>query len=337
MKIFSDYHHGGLYHSLQLLAKRLKADIYRPIGEDWFTEGYWKIAEPYGNHPDTIKQYLSTEPHEFTCNKDAIPGLCNGSYIIRDEAHHTFQEALTLELFKWIKFDVLIVTYPWHLESWLELRNKFQPQAKLVLQVGNNGWQHFFPYVNNVLSSARHITVPDKVNYVEYHQEFELEIFHPEPIFQTKSVISFVNCLPQPELFESLKSQLSEFVWLAYGHGCPDGVITGIQLIADRMNSARFAYHFKPGGDGYGHILHNWFATGVPIIGDYNQYTGTLAEDLFDASTCIKPDPMTIKLIHYDEEKYHTLRDRNLKRFAEVVNFDNEFETRLKPFFDNLK
>jgi len=337
--IFADLHHGGLYHSLQLLANRLGLEIYRPIGEEWFHEGYWKIAEPYGNHPDTIKQYLSTEPYELVnhyCNTGAQE-IHPGYYSIQDEAHNGEHKALTFECFKDTKFDVLLVSYPWHLESWIQLQKKYQPQAKLVLQVGNNGWQNFFSAVNNVLSSARHAHVPKHLNYVEYHQEFELDIFKPDPELQTKSIRSFVNCLPVPDIYNSLKASLPEFFWQAFGHGCPDGVVTGIDKIATYMKMSRWGYHVKPGGDGYGHVLHNWFACGVPLITVPTHYRGTLGEDLLEENvTCITPDTENIRQSNY-KLPYDFLRNNVIKRFHDVVNFDDEYQNRLKPFFENLK
>jgi len=59
MKVFAELHHQSLFTSLQFLfEKRLGYQLFRPIGEKWFREGYWKICEPYGNDIRTITQYL---------------------------------------------------------------------------------------------------------------------------------------------------------------------------------------------------------------------------------------------------------------------------------------
>lgn len=358
MIIFSDYHHGGLYNSLKLLSKRLGADIYRPIGREWFEQGYFKIAEPYGNHPDTITQYLSTEPYEsvpFYCNPNAEQESYPGLYRISDPAHNSEDYAITLDAFKQIKVDVIIVSYPWHLESWIGLRNYFQPHAKIVLQVGNNGWTRFFDQAKNILSSARHQSgtyIPKNLNYVEYHQEFSTRLFSPHDKKwgpgEQPYVASFVNCLPESEKFDRLKYLLGNFRsefpdaignyfrWWAFGAACPDGTITGIDEIARIMRSARFGYHNKPGGDGYGHVLHNWFACGIPLIGYPEQYAGTLGEDLFDVTTSVKPDPEAIVEAN-KPENYLLLKAKVMNRWLNTVSFDYEFENRLKPFFENLK
>jgi len=55
MKVFADLHHGDLFYSLQLLfEKRLKAELYRPVGIEWWKEGFWNVF----NHPATAQQYL---------------------------------------------------------------------------------------------------------------------------------------------------------------------------------------------------------------------------------------------------------------------------------------
>ena len=66
MNVFCDKHHISLLYSLQLLfEKRLGGNLFTPIGEEWFTQGYWKGAEAYGNHPSTIKQFLSLEAQGY--------------------------------------------------------------------------------------------------------------------------------------------------------------------------------------------------------------------------------------------------------------------------------
>jgi len=46
--IFSDRHHDGLAYSLRLLAKRLNADIYFPIGLTWWQKGFWDVVDVNG-------------------------------------------------------------------------------------------------------------------------------------------------------------------------------------------------------------------------------------------------------------------------------------------------
>lgn len=58
MKVLADHHHDDLYESLRILFEdRLGWELYRPIGTEWYTEGYWDVY----NHPDTVTQYLGLQ------------------------------------------------------------------------------------------------------------------------------------------------------------------------------------------------------------------------------------------------------------------------------------
>ena len=62
MRIFADYHHGGLYHALHILfCERMGFELYRPIGFEWAERGYWKYSE----NPPTIAQYLDPKNCEL--------------------------------------------------------------------------------------------------------------------------------------------------------------------------------------------------------------------------------------------------------------------------------
>jgi len=46
MIVFCDFHHGGLYHAMhKLFVERLGYEMYRPIGMDWVTRGYWYVSD----------------------------------------------------------------------------------------------------------------------------------------------------------------------------------------------------------------------------------------------------------------------------------------------------
>src|SRR5689334_1196720 len=122
MKLFVDLHHAGLYASLHyLFENRFGWELYRPIGLDWFTEGYWKIAEPYGNAPDTIGQFLGLQqvnlPLQVQINKN--PELKEeGLYEIYDTFHDFNHKAITLKKFKEMEFDIVISSFQPHDEPY---------------------------------------------------------------------------------------------------------------------------------------------------------------------------------------------------------------------------
>ena len=51
------------------------------------------------------------------------------------------------------------------------------------------------------------------------------------------------------------------------GSKSPNGNLTPVGNVAEEMARATWAYHDKPTGDGFGHVIHNWAAVGRPLIG----------------------------------------------------------------------
>lgn len=350
MKILADMHNLGLYYSLQLLfEKRLKGELYRPVGMDWFNEGYFKIAEPYGNNPSTIAQFLevnSSSPDGLFRLNDAKK-VQDGVYEFIDLANDTTNKGITLETFKNTKFDIIIASIPQHIEPFKELVQKYQPQAKFVFQCGNVYWDKSVDYskVPNLLASVKKFDVPPTCNTVWYHQEFDLEIFQPQGKKHKNQIVSFVNSLPTMGTIGNymvLKNQLPEFGFKSYGIGCDDGIISGTQEIANIMNESYFGIHLKHGGDGMGHIIHNWFACGKPVIVNYETYKNQLAGELMvPDETCFALDgpgdvPGVIdKIRKLSPIKYEWMCQQSYQKFKEVCNFDKE-EVEIRKWLDNL-
>lgn len=337
MKILADYHHGGLYHSLHLLfEKRLGWELYRPIGLDWFSNGYWRIAEPYNNAQDTINQYLSISNQHWDSFK-----CLNGDYVLNNEIYHIFDgenkfhhKAITLETFKKWKFDAVISTYPSHDKRWKELKDLYQPQAKYVVQIGNEGQT---TDESSVLTSSYAFRGVAGQKVCFYHQEFETELFSPKDEADKNTVTSFVVLLPERELYLKYQMSLPEFTFKAYGPGAIDGNLGTKELLASTMRSSMWGWHVKP-ADGYGHIIHNWYACGRPIITRGNYYAGKTGGLLLeDQKTCIDLDKHSFEdnlmLIRYwsKPENYKTIRQNAINRFKEVVDFNKE-ASRVKEF-----
>lgn len=48
MRVLADYHHHDLFESLAILFEdRLGWELYRPIGMEWFDEGYWNFERAW--------------------------------------------------------------------------------------------------------------------------------------------------------------------------------------------------------------------------------------------------------------------------------------------------
>lgn len=349
MNVFADFHHAGLFESLRILfVDRLGHELYRPIGESWFDMGYWKIAEPYGNAPDTIGQYLGINDEAW----DAFKNL-NGNYVLEDRVYHIFDfdekchhKAITLETFRDMEFGIVIASIPSHILPYRRLIERFQPNAKLIYQVGNDwGWMGV-PSVKNVMASAIIPRVPEDVHYISYHQEFDLDIFHKGEPHRQKNAYSFIHCMsgyPDWGGLLELEKAMPDYDFKFFGASCRDGCVGGIEGVADKMREAMWIVHVKAGGDGYGHAIHNAFAVGRPLIVKAGYYRGKLAEPLLtDGVTCVDLDNRSpqgardmIRTI-MAEGRYEGMVDACRERFDRHVNFDEE-EKQLRVFLDNLQ
>ncbi len=344
MNVLADFHHFDLYYSLQLLfEKRLGWELYRPIGMDWFEGGYWKIAEPYGNNPDTVRQYLDINTMAWDPHKNLNGGTNNyekdGVYHIWDPIHEIFQKAITLEKFKEIPIDIVISSYQPHDESFARLIKDYKPKVKHIAQMGNT---YQTTEVKNVMCSTMPYPIPPDKNVVFYHQEFDLDVFKYSPPQATSKITSFVNLLPMPEVYRLYKSRLPDFDFKAYGAGSLDGTITGLGAISKIMSESDFGWHIKPGGDGFGHIIHNWFACGRPVLTNFSDYNDKLAGFLLqDGKTALNLEACGFeeninRILYYSiPENYQAMCEDAHKKFKEVVDFDREF-IELKKFLEKI-
>ncbi len=340
--VFCDFHHLGLWESLRLLfEKRLGWNLYRPIGEEWITSGYWKVAEPYGNRPETIKQYLSTEIHVWQSGVflNGDYKLEDNIYYVYDPVHEVHQKAITLEQFKEMPIDIVISSISPHDISFAKLIQDFKPNAKHIAQMGNIYQQ---TDVKNVMCSTVPYTVPVDKNVVFYHQEFDLDIFKYEEPTKFRKIKNFVILNPASQIYDVYKSVLSEFDFKSYGASCPDGTITGVKNIAREMRNSTFGFHLKPGGDGYGHTIHNWFACGRPVITNKSDYVDKLAGQLLiDGKTYIDLETTSfqgnLNRIRYWSipENHREMCENVHQRFKEIVNFDEE-ERAIRKFLEKI-
>lgn len=332
MNIFADYHHGELYHSLHLLfEKRLRHNLYCPVGMDWFHNGYWKIATPYGDALDTVGQFLDHGP-------GILERIEDGIYYLYEPVRNAHYKGITFDKFNEIDIDIVISSIPAHDITFSKLIKK--PTTKHISQMGNL-WTE--THVKNVMCSFPQslINIQSDQNVVFYNQEFDLNIFkYVSPLNNNKMITSFVHSLPRAELFHKYKNRLNEFLFKSYGAGCIDGCID-LRDIASEMQKSTFGWHVKPGGDGYGHLFHDWLACGRPIItylSDYNHYSNLLIPD----ETCIDLNTHSfeenVKMIEeYSEPDTHKrMCEQTYNVFKANVNFDKDAE-KVKAFLEVLK
>lgn len=317
--ILADRHHAGLTNSLILLfEKRLGYTLKFQKGLEWYTEGYWNVYP----HIDTAKQYLERE----------VEGL----------------KGITLEEFKNTEFDILIASLPQHIDPFRRLIELYQPNAKLIFQVGNQWDPHHF-LVKNIMASAK-LPPLTGLNTIEYHQEFDLNTFHYGQPKLSKNMYSFINCLNTADLFKKdwefflqLEKLMPDWNFRSYGGQCRDGYYNSTTEIADKMREAFFVFHLKSGGDGYGHNLWNTAFVGRPMITRLSDYQGKLGEVLFsDGETCLTiddKDPYEISkllnMIYEDYSIYEDMCQKIYKRATENCNFEKEARE-IETFILNL-
>lgn len=329
MKVFTDFHHQSLFNSLIMLFEgRLGYEIYRPIGMEWFEKNYWRI----NGLRATAEQFL-----QF----GAVPN--DGTPPLNESPRRT----ITFEEFKDTPFDILVASIPQHVDPFKELILKFQPQAKLIYQIGNQ-WQVNPKEVKNVMASAK-VLIPQTVNGVIYHQEFDTNIFRHEPPQMQKKIYSFVNCLntadlfkPDWELFCQLEALMPDWEFKSFGGQCRDGWCNGDEELANKMREAAFIFHCKTGGDGYGHVIHNAASVGRPLITRQQDYFDKLAQPLIEQASNIRVDNKTaaqiaeeIDNLYNDVNLYKKVCETVNTAFKRNVNFDRE-EQQIRKFLDNL-
>lgn len=308
MNVLTDFHHNSLLRSFVLLFEnRLGMNVYRPIGLDWFYEGYWAINDQLS----TAKQFLDFENQIIVDNTpplNVIKDQSDGIYNVYDPGNISTHKGITLESFKSRKFDYIIASIPEHIPLFQRLIQEFQPQAKLIVQIGNN-WNPAIFKGLNVLGSVKPGNIQD-ANVIYYHQEFDTEVFKLKEHKVSNKISSYINLLQELPIgwkdFIYLESQLKELSFKSYGGQCRDGNMNGANELADSMNNDDFVFHVKDHGDGYGHIIYNAYACGKPTIVRSSRYTNQLAQELFNKDNCIDLDMMTIEdAVHKIKEVYN--------------------------------
>lgn len=350
MKILTDFHHSSLLKSLRLLLEnRMGFELYRPIGMDWFTEGYWKIND----QQDTAKQYLDldqgfrpidgTPPLNLFLNPERP--ILQDAYYCFDPGNISAHKACTLEYFKENQFDLLIASIPAHIEPFKELIRLYQPNAKLIVQVGNN-WRIEEYQGMNVLASIMPRTVSG-VNVCFYHQEIDRRYFSPAEVSPNGQISSYVNILGNTGIgwndflmLEQMTAGRCE--WRSFGGQCRDGNKTGDRELSNSMKEDMLVYHVKPGGDGFGHVLHDAYACGRVVITRSSHYKDQLGSLLFDPETYIDLDEFSrdeVMRLIYDlmdrPEVLTQMSSRAAARFQEVVNYD-EITERVGKWINTL-
>jgi hypothetical protein len=343
MKVLLDFHHHDLWESMELLATRLGWTLYRPIGLDWFEQGYWNHERKW--HGDAIaKQYLEPWGSDWF-----VPNVATGGDLwgYRDDPSHPGRKykLVTLAMAREMHFDIVISSLAHNHEGFA--RFAAEAHATFGLQIGNVRFgaqdmaEDRWDLAAFGLVSGRMPIEPPKPHVV-YHQEFALRPYKAPPRVDPLRVASFVQCYPESPTYIALTSlapTLPEFDWRVYGAygGAPlDGYAAGnigvCSEVSDAMQASDIAWHAKAWSDGYGHVIHQWFALGRPVFGIESYYREQMAGDLWiDGVTSIDIEHRTkdevareLRRLRDDEDHHLRMCEAAYARFREVVSFDEE-------------
>jgi hypothetical protein len=374
-RVLTDFHHAGLLNSLILLFEnRLCGQVFRPIGMEWADEGFWNVYD----HPATREQYLGigantpdgTQPLNKVLEDAWLTnesGFSIKTYKCQDIDSGKYNRAITLTGFLNMPFDIVIASVPQHVEPFKRLCGLHPNKPKLIFQIGN-AWTVEAGLAPNILASAVIDNVPENINFLTYHQEFDLNIFKPiipsdpsiylvedyadngDTLQPCKNIYSFVNCFnisghfeKDWKLFNKIEKLMPNWNFKSYGGQCRDGSKNGNEEVANAMKEAKFIWHTKNGGDGYGHVIFNSGAVGRPLITKKEYYKGKLGEKLMvDGETCIaiddlNPQQIIDKIEYFSEpERYKTMCNNVYVNFRMHVDFDKEAKL-VKEFLNKLK
>jgi len=323
MNVFCDFHHGGMYHAMHLLfVDRLGCNLYRPVGYEWAERDLWHVSEL----KPTRAAYLRPGGE----HRLGIDGIWHW----RDNGAELEHNCITFRQFCDMPIDLILSTHPAHEVPYQKLL-EFKPGAKLVRVCGNTG-EVIHSKAGNVMDSTGYFRGQAE-NYVAFHQEFPLEPFVDKrpPQRAISQYLNFFRNHPAFALWEQYRSQLPEFTWRMYGHQGDDGFLWPFSKIAKSMADTSFVWHIKT--EGYGHIIHNAYAAGRPVITEIGRYRGYTAEALLeDGVTCVDISGGIEAIRHYGQpDELLRMCENARERFRQVVNFDAE-EHKIRAFIERL-
>ncbi len=183
--ILADFHHADLFESHQLVfVDRFGWDLYRPIGMEWFEEGYWNFGrESFGDA--VARQFLEIWGSDTDC----------GDHWERADTTHPGRtyKMVTLEQARSRPWDFVLSSVSENDAGFHRLVQ--HTGARWVVHIGNQ-WQQVRWDLDPLAIVTATISVPRAERAVFVHQEFSLEDFRYLPPVRRDLVASFVQCFP---------------------------------------------------------------------------------------------------------------------------------------------
>lgn len=328
MNVLVDHHHGALLRSMYyLFKKRFNFELYVPTGFDWLDKD--KLYSAYPNR-DTADQMLNSWTHDPKYKEMFIP--------------------MTHEQFLNTEIDIIVATLWENHVVFKNIIEKYNLKTKLILQAGNNITSEMVDvtHAKNLLSSAYPTYITSNLHKVFYRQEFDQSIFKPVENYNIKSVANYKNIMEDDfKIILELEKKLPDWEFKCYGVNNRDGCVNDIENeMAELINKFGFVFHVKK-DDGYGHVIHNSFACGKPMIVDLStagverngKFIRNTASFLYEKDKTVIDvndgiDIIVDKLKLF-ADNYIVYRENVIRKYKEVVNFEKEF-LEIKKFIENL-
>lgn len=364
IRVLCDAIHADLWESLRLLLEvRLGWQLYRPIGMEWHERGVWRFEQhqPYGlgvahqflDPWDGDRAYASGY-HFYPGHRTDEPcGDCEWPHAARRDTTHPpqVQRLVTYEQARSKPWDLVLATLAENEEGLWKFAQEVG--AHYGIQVGNQGAQNLWPIAEFGLLSVTTPGFTPWKPHVYYRQEFDLRQFSPDDgaIAEPDLVSTRVQCITQTgeyARFLAAAAAIPEARFLWYGHCEPrdehwGGDDATTNDVAHSMHRTRVAWHAKRWSDGYGHVVHNWFAIGRPVIGTATYYQDKIAGPLFvEGVTSYDLDRHSDQEVHGiirrllgDDDHWLTMCRASAERFRAVVDFDAEAE-QIRTMLENV-
>jgi hypothetical protein len=346
--VFADYHHADLWYSLHLLfEERMGGTLLRPIGLEWFQKGFWKIAEPYHNAPDTIDQFLGV-PH-VGWERDPVQQYGDAQLI--DGVYHIpikvasgmyVQKAITFDQFQKLDFDIIIASYPGHDCPYAELARLYHPKAVFIRHIGDTS--ELPRCARNVLLVVK-TPMPPGINSINYWPEHHTDYsYTPPPNHNVvKSFLTHFKTMPDFREFTVYERALPDFTFKMHGSNERDGLINGCNM-PEAIKDAAFVWHVKYTGCG-GFLPRQALSCGRPLLvkKHYCLEYSTMEGDLYeDGVNCIDLDLQSWqgnidRLKYYSDPDRHTEMCKNTaEKFNRDVDFGREAE-KVRAWLEGLQ
>lgn len=350
-RVLCDAIHADLWESLRLLFEvRLGWQLYRPIGMEWHERGIWNFERHQGYGLGVAHQFLDPWPGDVPQHNLVTEGV---DFTRRADTTHPGQEQrlVTYEQARSHPWDLVLATLA---ENELGLREFADSVgAHYGIQVGNQGAANAWGAAEFGLLS---VTTPDFKPWkphVYYRQEFSLADFAPDhgAGAEPDLVSTRVQCITQTTeyaRFVATAAAVPEARFLWYGHCEPrderwGGSHETTPAVAESMHRTRVAWHAKRWSDGYGHVIHNWFSIGRPVLATATYYADKLAGPLFlegitsfDLERHSDAEVVAIvRMLLGDEDRWLRMCEAAADRFRAVVDFDAEAE-QIRAMLENV-